>query len=97
MGSDSTTESPAPAHPYAWWLELRVPSEEERRAAQLFMSASEQMFFVGAPLAHVVQYQEHLRAKQQGGLPCARKRKTKFPFDDESAGRRIDRHQRVAR
>jgi hypothetical protein len=97
MGSDSSNESPKPAHPYARWLELRVPSEEERRAGQLNMSASEQMFFVGAPLAHVVQYEEHLRAKQRGELPRARKRKARFPFDDESAGRRIAQHQRVVR
>jgi hypothetical protein len=97
MGSDSSTESPAPAHPYAWWLELRVPSEEERRAGQLNMSASEQMFFVGAPLAHVVQYEEHLRTTQWRELPCARKRKARFPFDDESAGRTTALHQRVVR
>jgi hypothetical protein len=97
MGSDSSTEGPALAHPYAWWLELRVPSEEERRAGQLNMTASEQMFFVGAPLAHVVQYEDHLRKREQRGLLCAPKRKARFFLDDESARRRIALHREVVR
>lgn len=32
------------------------------------MTASEQMYFLGAPLAHVVQYQEHLRAARRTRL-----------------------------
>jgi hypothetical protein len=97
MGNDPSAESPAPANPYAWWLQLRVPSEEERRAGQLNMTASEQMFFVGAPLAHVVQYEEYLRAKQRRGLPCVRKHKARFPLDEESARRGIALHQGVVR
>jgi len=89
MGSHSSAESPTPAHRYAWWLQLRVPSAEERRAGRLNMSASEQMFFVGAPLAHVVRYEERLRAKQRRGLRYARMRKASFPLHEESSGRAI--------
>ena len=42
------------------------------------MTAAEQMFFVGAPLAHVVQYEEHLKAmrRDQAGRRHARARGT---------------------
>ena len=55
------------AKPYHWSIELRYPSPDGRAAqAQAeTMSAAEQMFFLGAPLAHVVQYEEGLRADRQ--------------------------------
>ena len=92
MGCNPTAERPAPAHSYAWWLQLRVPSAEERRAGQLNLTASEQMFFVGAPLAHVVCYEEHLRAKQRRRLTPARTRKARFPLNEESSGRLVLEH-----
>lgn len=40
------------------------------------MLAAEQMFFLGAPLAHVVAYEEHLRAKRRADQFRAIERRT---------------------
>jgi len=53
---------PRNADSYAWTLVLprRAGPGKTLRPEQL--NASEQMFFFGAPLAHVVRYEEHLKA-----------------------------------
>jgi hypothetical protein len=51
----------APLGRYSWTLELRRPTLGDTQLAYDSAVASEQMFFWGAPLAHVVRYEEHLR------------------------------------
>ena len=43
------------------------------------MSASEQMFFLGAPLAHVVQYEEFLRAGRIERIRAMRRQRLPNP------------------
>ena len=47
--------------PYAWQMAFygRAPLEDAAR-----MNAAEQMFFLGAPLAHVVEYEERMMARR---------------------------------
>ena len=47
--------------PRSWAVVLPRPSKQARPLRPDEMNASEQMFFYGAPLAHVVCYEEHLR------------------------------------
>ncbi|MXP41921.1 hypothetical protein GRI75_09745 [Altererythrobacter soli] len=44
--------------------ERQLGSGGALRVQSRTMAASEQMFFFGAPLAHVVQYEERLRARR---------------------------------
>jgi hypothetical protein len=48
-----------------WSVVLPRPRGAERFLRAETMNAAEQMFFFGAPLAHVVQYEEHLRSSRQ--------------------------------
>jgi hypothetical protein len=48
-----------------WTVALPRPRGAERYLRAETMNAAEQMFFLDAPLAHVVQYEEHLRAVRQ--------------------------------
>ena len=50
-----------PARPYSWTVALSRPAQAGAPLGMEEMNASEQMFFFGAPLAHVVSYEEHLR------------------------------------
>jgi hypothetical protein len=50
------------ADSYAWTFALARPAGPGRVLRPEAMNASEQMFFFGAPLAHVVQYEDHLKA-----------------------------------
>ena len=56
---------PNPPARYSWSVVLPHPRDRGRRSSAPALNASEQMFFFGAPLAHVVQYEEHLRAGRQ--------------------------------
>ena len=47
---------------YRWHISLRRPLPTAER-----MTAGEQMFFLGAPLAHVVEYERHLRTLRVSG------------------------------
>ena len=47
---------------YAWSFTLTRPAGRERVLPPETMNAAEQMFFFGAPLAHVVRYEDHLKA-----------------------------------
>jgi hypothetical protein len=53
----------ASARPRAWTIVLPKPAT--RALCPEAMNASELMFFFGAPLAHVVDYEEHVRASRQ--------------------------------
>jgi hypothetical protein len=46
---------------YHWATEL---SRSSLPATQALMTAAEQMFYLGAPLAHVVQWEEEKRARR---------------------------------
>ena len=61
-----------------WTVVLPRPRGAERFLRPETMTAAEQMFFVGAPLAHVVQYEEHLKAtrRDQAGRRHVRARGT---------------------
>jgi hypothetical protein len=48
-----------------WTLALPRPSGADPLLGPEMMTAAEQMFFFGAPLAHVVQFEEHLRLTRQ--------------------------------
>ena len=48
-----------------WTVVLPRPRGAERFLRAETMNAAEQMFFFGAPLAHVVLYEEHLRSTRQ--------------------------------
>ena len=78
---------PKPAR-YAWSLVLPHPRDRTGPAAQA-LNASEQMFFFGAPLAHVVLYEQHLRATRQEKAirQLARTRRT-FDLATQLAGLR---------
>ena len=51
---------------YSWTITLPRPPGPERQLAPSVMNASELMFFYGAPLAHIVAYEEELRAARRG-------------------------------
>jgi hypothetical protein len=56
---------PAPqARPYSWTVALSRPARPGVPLRSDELNASEQMFFFGAPLAHVVCYEEHLRQQR---------------------------------
>jgi hypothetical protein len=52
------------AAPRAWSIVLPRPPKYGRPLGPEEMTASELMFFHGAPLAHVVRYEEHLREQR---------------------------------
>ena len=58
---------PSFADRYAWRLPLRDPRLAESHLAPRGMTAAEQMFFLGAPLAHVVEYEKRLRVQRVKG------------------------------
>lgn len=49
---------------YSWTLRLQRPRDSAPDICIEAASASEQMFFWGAPLAHVVSYEEHLKSRR---------------------------------
>lgn len=50
---------------YCWSLQL--PRSLDGGALCLeTMTASEQMFFLGAPLAHVIDFEDHVREQREG-------------------------------
>ena len=60
---------------YAWSIAL--PTRRRAEPDQSTMTASELMFFYGAPLAHIVAYEQHLRSARnrqamRGMLRCVR-------------------------
>lgn len=61
-------DAPAVAAPerYFWSLELPRPTNGCGKFSLQTMTASEQMFFAGAPLAHVVCFEEHGREQRDG-------------------------------
>ena len=67
-----------PSAERCWTIALPRPRGADRFLRPETMTAAEQMFFVGAPLAHVVQYEEHLKAmrRDQAGRRHARARGT---------------------
>ena len=83
MNPDGPIKSPAAEHAYSWTVQLRYPSAEERLTGRLNMTASEEMFFEGAPLAHVVQYEEHLRIRRASRRLWGRARRPVFSGDEQ--------------
>lgn len=55
----------AGAEEYWWHIRLRQSGLSEGHLSAHTMTASEQMFFLGAPLAHVLTYEEHLKAMRR--------------------------------
>ena len=49
---------------YSWEIWLRVPCRDDPLLAPEGMTVAEQMFFLGAPLAHVVEFKKHLRTRR---------------------------------
>ena len=79
---------PKPAGRYSWSLVLPHPRDRTGPAAQA-LNASEQMFFFGAPLAHVVLYEEHLRAvRQEKAIRQLARTPRSFNFATQLAGLR---------
>jgi len=58
---------PSFADRYAWRLPLRDPRLADPHLTPQGMTAAEQMFFLGAPLAHVVEYEKRLRVQRVKG------------------------------
>ena len=56
---------PREARQYSWSVVLPRPRARNVPLRPETLNASEQMFFFGAPLAHVVRYEEHLKATRQ--------------------------------
>ena len=66
MGQRLHLHGAAPCQPQSspgrcWSVALPRPHGANRLLSPETMSAGEQMFFLGAPVAHVVQYEQHLR------------------------------------
>ena len=59
-----------------WTIVLPRPCGTDRSLRPEAMNAPEQMFFFGAPLAHIVEYEEHLREvrREQAARRLARSR-----------------------
>ncbi len=53
------------ARPYSWTVVLPRPNPDGAPLRPETLNASEQMFFFGAPLAHVVQYEDTVRVARQ--------------------------------
>jgi hypothetical protein len=53
---------------FSWWVDDLVDAP-----ASSFRTASEQMFFLGAPLAHIVRYEHELKLQRErrGGFAAA--------------------------
>lgn len=49
---------------YSWRLWLRPRACDGRGLATERMTAAEQMFFLGAPLAHILDYEKGLRTRR---------------------------------
>ena len=49
---------------YRWELRLRGPLEDRDPLTAATMTAAEQMFFLGAPLAHVAAYEKLLKIRR---------------------------------
>jgi hypothetical protein len=75
---DLPRPQPKPAEPC--WTIVLAPRDGARALQAETMTAAEQMFFFGAPLAHVVEYEEQLKVlrREQAARRLARARK---PFD----------------
>ena len=52
---------------YGWRVSLPVPAAGDPLLNPATMTASELMFFFGAPFSHVARYEEHLRTKRLEG------------------------------
>jgi len=66
------------ARSHSWSIVLPKPAQRAPTLCPEAMNASELMFFFGAPLAHVVDYEEHERAVRQekASRVLARSRRT---------------------
>jgi hypothetical protein len=51
---------------YSWEIPLRKPMIPDALLSPETMTAAEQMFFLGAPLAHVVEFEKRLRVRRAG-------------------------------
>ena len=72
---DLTRPPPAPAE-RSWSLVVSRPRGTDRSLRPDAMNAAELMFFFGAPFAHIVAYEEHLRLtrREQAARRLARSR-----------------------
>jgi hypothetical protein len=78
------TEEAASDELYAWRLCLRAPGTRERFLSPETMTPAEQMFFLGAPLAHVVDYERQLRTKRLTAPPYSCGRLTRLQVPGEA-------------
>ena len=72
---DLTRPPPAPAE-RSWSFVVSRPRGTDRSLQPGSMNAAEQMFFFGAPFAHIVAYEEHIRLtrREQAARRLARSR-----------------------
>jgi hypothetical protein len=77
--------SAPPARSYSWTVALSRPGQRGMPLRFEVMNASEQMFFFGAPLAHVVCYEEHLRQQRVERLARDSLR-ARRPLHDQALG-----------
>ena len=61
-----------------WTVVLPRPQGADRFLRAETMNATELMFFFGAPLAHVIQYEEHLRESRREREFALARRTTRF-------------------
>jgi hypothetical protein len=62
MSVPQLREPPREVQRHSWTLVLSRKTASGRPVKPEEMNASEMMFFFGAPLSHVVRYEDHLRA-----------------------------------
>jgi hypothetical protein len=62
---------------YCWGIWLRKPEGEAPVLVPEQMTASEQMFFLGSPLAQVVEYQKFLRSQRHRAVVMGAARLTR--------------------
>ena len=63
---------------YCWEIWLRRPDLDDPALDTSTMTAAEQMFFLGSPLAHVIEYEKHLRARRTDGPRLTASRLTRM-------------------
>jgi hypothetical protein len=73
-------EPPQQVQRHSWTLVLSRKTASGRPVRAAEMNASELMFFFGAPLSHVVRYEDHLRAARAEKLARGAMR-SRRPFD----------------
>jgi hypothetical protein len=82
-------ERPQEVQWHSWTLVLSRKTASGRPVKPEEMNASELMFFFGAPLSHVVRYEDHLRAARAEKLARgAMRSRRSFDFVSEMAGPR---------